>query len=117
MKTIEVISIPVSDQQLAKDFYLKLGFEMIVEAPMGNGETWVQLGIPGQVTSITLVTWFPNMPPGAMQGLVVKTEDIENETQELKAKGIPVGTIDNTPWGKFATVTDPDGNTLTLHQN
>jgi catechol 2,3-dioxygenase-like lactoylglutathione lyase family enzyme len=39
MKTIEIITIAVSDQQKAKEFYVKLGFQIIVEAPMGNGET------------------------------------------------------------------------------
>jgi len=58
MKGIEVISIPVTDQQTAKAFYEKIGFQLIIEAPMGDGNTWVQLGIPGQATSISLVNWF-----------------------------------------------------------
>jgi predicted lactoylglutathione lyase len=33
MKAIEIIMIPVTDQQKSKDFYLKLGFEVIIEAP------------------------------------------------------------------------------------
>ena len=35
---------------------------------------------------------------------------------ELKAKGIEVKPIDNTPWGKFASFSDPDGNGLTFRQ-
>jgi len=116
MQVIEVVSIPVSDQQAAKEFYLKIGFEMVVEADMGNGATWVQLGLPGQVTTITLVNWFPQMTPGSMQGLVVKSIDIEKEVGELKAKGIDVKPIDNTPWGRFASFSDPDGNGITLRQ-
>ncbi len=30
MKTIEIITLPVSDQQKAKAFYMKLGFQIIV---------------------------------------------------------------------------------------
>jgi predicted enzyme related to lactoylglutathione lyase len=116
MKLIEVISIPVTDQQISKAFYLKIGFQLLIEAPMGDNGNWVQLGLPGQVTSITLVNWFANMSPGSMQGLVLKTEDIEKEVAELKAKGIDVKDIDPTPWGKFASFQDPDGNGLTLHQ-
>jgi predicted lactoylglutathione lyase len=41
MKTIEVITLAVKDQQKAKEHYLQLGFEVIAEAPMGNGETWL----------------------------------------------------------------------------
>jgi predicted enzyme related to lactoylglutathione lyase len=117
MKLIEVISIPVTDQQASKAFFQKIGFQLIVEADMGDGSTWVQLGIPGQATSITLVNWFKNMPPGSMQGLVLKTEDVEKEVAELKAKGVEVQAIDNTPWGRFASFSDPDGNGFTLRED
>src|SRR4051812_13965228 len=123
MKTIEVILIPVANQEKSKEFYLKLGFQVIVEAPMGNGQTWVQLGIPNQVTSISLVSWWPYeevaMPAGSLQGLIFETEDMEKEMQDLKMKGVEVGImgpkgfevgkVDNTPWGKFAYFKDPDG--------
>jgi catechol 2,3-dioxygenase-like lactoylglutathione lyase family enzyme len=107
MKTIEVIMIHVEDQQKAKEFYAKLGFELMVEAPMGNGETWVQVGLPNQTTSLAL-TRFP--------GIILETEDIEKEIGELNAKGIEVSKVDNTPWGKFVQLKDVDGNPLTLHQ-
>ena len=116
MTAIEVISVPVTDQQASKEFYLKIGFQLIVEADMGNGSTWVQLGLPGQATSITLVNWFKDMSPGSMQGLVLKSTDIEKEVADLKAKGVEVKPIDDTPWGRFASFSDPDGNGLTLHQ-
>ncbi|MXV49906.1 glyoxalase [Pedobacter sp. HMF7647] len=116
MKSIEIISIPVSDQQAAKEFYQKIGFNLIVEAPIGDGNNWVQLGLPDQKTSITLVNWFSQMPAGSMHGLVLKSDDIKKEVAELKAKGVNVKDIDPTPWGKFATFHDPDGNSMTLHQ-
>ena len=116
MKLIEVISVPVSNQAVSKESYLKIGFEIIIEAPMGDGNTWLQLGLPGQATSISLVNWFSNMAPGSMQGLVVKSEDIEKEAAELKAKGVNIKDIDPTPWGKFATFYDPDGNSLILRE-
>ena len=115
MELIEVISVPVTDQQKAKEFYLKIGFEIITEADMGNGGTWVQLGLPGQATSISLVNWLvEKMPAGSMQGLVIKSDNIEKETEELKSKGIAVSAIDPTPWGKFMSFNDPDGNGLIL---
>jgi catechol 2,3-dioxygenase-like lactoylglutathione lyase family enzyme len=116
MKFIEVISIPVSDQNIAKEFYLKIGFELIIETPMGNGDTWLQLGLPGQTTSISLVTWFSKIAPGSSQGLVLHTEDIKKEVDELRAKGLTVKDIDDTPWGKFAEFSDPDGNGMVLRQ-
>lgn len=107
MKTIEVITLSVTDQQKAKEFYMKLGFQIIVESPMGNGQTWVQLGIPGQPTSLALMNF---------QSVLLETDDIEKEIRELKTKGVEVGKVDDTPWGKFAQLKDPDGNGLTLHQ-
>lgn len=115
LKKISIISIPVTDQQRAKEFYLKAGFKLIVENAM-PGQTWIQLGIPGAETSITLVNWFPNMPAGSVRGLVVDTDDIEQEVKNMQGNGIEPGPIEKTPWGRFATVTDPDGNAFSLHQ-
>jgi len=116
MRKITLISVPVKDQQQSKEFYKKLGFEVVVEAPMGENQTWVQLGLPGNEVTITLVNWFPAMQPGSLQGLIIQTDDIKALSAELEGKGIKVGKIDQTPWGQFAPVTDPDGNGLTLHQ-
>jgi catechol 2,3-dioxygenase-like lactoylglutathione lyase family enzyme len=107
MKAIEIIMIPVSDQQKAKEFYMNLGFQIIVEAPMEHGQTWIQLGLPNQATSIALVSF---------HGIILETNDIEKEIQELKTKGIEAGEIDQKPWGKFSWLKDPDGNGLSLHQ-
>jgi predicted enzyme related to lactoylglutathione lyase len=107
MKTVEIIMIPVSDQQKAKQFYLKLGFQVIVEAPMEHGQTWMQLGLPNQTTSIAL---------GSVQGIIFETDDIEKKIEELKAKSIDVQKINDTPWGRFAWLKDLDGNSLCLHQ-
>jgi len=116
MKSIEIISIPVTDQERSKQFYENLGFTLITEAPFGSGQKWVQLGFPGHDASITLVTWFPGMPPGSIHGFVIKTDSLEQDIEELTAKGIRVGTIDDTPWGKFLSIKDPDGNALSFHQ-
>ena len=107
MKTIEIVTLPVTDQQKAKEFYLQLGFQVIVESPMGNDETWLQMGLPDQTTSIALMKF---------NGIICETDDIEKEANELKAKGIDTGKIDNTPWGKFAWLKDVDGNSICLHQ-
>jgi predicted enzyme related to lactoylglutathione lyase len=107
MKTVEIIMIPVSDQQKAKEFYLKLGFQIITEAPMEHGQTWLQLGLPNQTTSISL---------GSVQGIIFETDDIEKKIAELKVKGIEVQKIDDTPWGRFAWLKDLDGNSLCLHE-
>jgi len=116
LKHISIISIPVTDQQRAKEFYLKAGFTLIRENEMGPSQKWIQLGFPNAETSITLVNWFPDMPAGSVRGLVVDTDNIEAEVKTLNERGIKTGPIQQMPWGKFASVTDPDGNVFTLHQ-
>lgn len=115
MKGIEIISIPVTNQQAAKEFYLKMGFQLIVEAPYEGGSNWIQLGIPGSDTSITLVNWFPQMQPGSIRGLVIKCEDLDKDIEEMTARGVTVEPAQKMPWGRFATVRDPDGNAMSLH--
>jgi len=107
MKSVEIIMVPVKDRQKAKEFYLKLGFQIIVEAPDPHGDTWIQMGLPGSDTTISLA---------GFQGIICETENIKKEISNLNAKGIEVGNIDTTPWGKFAWLKDLDGNSLCLHE-
>jgi len=107
MKAVEVIMIPVADQQKAKEFYLQLGFELIADNDMGNGERWVQVGLPGGGTTLSLAKF---------HGIIIETADIEKDVNGFKEKGAEPGNIDNTPWGKFCWLKDIDGNGLCLHQ-
>ncbi|MCW3121024.1 MAG: glyoxalase [Flavipsychrobacter sp.] len=117
MKSVEIISVPVTDAQRAKEFYLKMGLTLVIEAPMDKDQVWVQLKFPGGGADIALVTWFSKMPAGTLQGNTILTDSIEEDRATLSEKGITVGKTDDTPWGKFAPITDPDGNVWTLHQN
>jgi catechol 2,3-dioxygenase-like lactoylglutathione lyase family enzyme len=107
MRSVEIIMIPVSDRQKAKEFYGKLGFEVRVEAPDPHGETWIQMGLPNGETTLSLASF---------HAVICETPDIEAESKQLAAKGIPVGKIDDTPWGRFAWIKDGDGNSVCLHQ-
>jgi catechol 2,3-dioxygenase-like lactoylglutathione lyase family enzyme len=107
MKSMEIVMVPVKDQQQAKAFYSKLGYQVIVEAPMGHGETWLQMGLPGAHTTLSL---------GSFHAVICETDDIERETLQLKSLGIEVGKADDTPWGKFAWLKDVDGNSICLRQ-
>jgi len=115
--SFEIISVPVSDQQRSKRFYLDvLGFELVRESPMGPGMSWVQLAPRGQQVTIALVTWFDAMKPGGLQGVMVNTEDIEAEHQRLQGCGLAIGEIKQEPWGRYALFEDPDGNGWILRQ-
>jgi predicted enzyme related to lactoylglutathione lyase len=118
MRFISVVSVPVSDQTRAKDFYVDLlGFTLVTEATFGDELRWIQVGIPGAETTLTLVTWFDEMPPGSLRGLVIDCDDLEQEYQTLTARGVPfLGGPERQPGGVFATLTDPDGNQIALRQ-
>jgi catechol 2,3-dioxygenase-like lactoylglutathione lyase family enzyme len=107
MKSIEIIMIPVKDRQRSKEFYMELGFQVVVEAPGAHGETWIQMKLPGSDTTISLSDF---------HGIICETDDIENKIQELNTKGMEVGKIDHTPWGRFAWLKDLDGNGICLHE-
>jgi len=107
MKSIEIIMLPVKDRQKAKEFYLSLGFQVVIEATDPHGDAWIQMGLPGGNTTISLA---------GFQGIICETTDIEAEVKTLAGRGISVGKIDDTPWGRFAWLKDLDGNSLCLHQ-
>ncbi len=113
---IQLLSLPVSDQDRARDFYVGvLGFDLIRDNPMGPDTRWVQVGPQGAQTSIALVTWFPTMPPGSAKGLVLETNDLDTDVATLTDRGveIPEG-IQQQPWGRYVTFNDPDGNGIVL---
>ena len=113
---VQLVSLPVSDQDRARDFYVDvLGFDLVADTEMGPGMRWVQVRPPGAATSITLVTWFESMPAGEARGTVLETDDLEGDVARLRSLGVPVdGDIQQAPWGRYVTFTDPDGNGLVL---
>lgn len=117
MLTIAAIAIPVTDPVRSKEFYLRLGFDLLAEAPMDNGKKWIQMGLPGCSTTITLVTWFSQMPAGSMQGLVLLTDDITSDLANYRSQGFHISSLSETPNGKFFTIKDPDGNGISIQQH
>ena len=113
---VQLFSIPVSDQDRSRDFYVDvLGFELISDVEMGPDMRWVQVAPQGSTTSITLVTWFPTMPAGSAKGTVLETDDLENDIAVLKGRGVLIeGEIQEMPWGRFVAFDDPDGNGIVL---
>ena len=110
---VQIVSVPVSDQERAKDFYLNtLGFELRQEAPFGDGMRWIEVVAPeGSTASMTLVTWFEAMTPGSLQGVVFAVDDVQATYEELRAKGVPFDFAPREmPGGLQAVLRDPDGN-------
>jgi catechol 2,3-dioxygenase-like lactoylglutathione lyase family enzyme len=112
---VSVLSLPVSDQDRARDFYVDvLGFDLVREAAMGPDMRWVQVAPPGGATSITLVTWFPTMPAGSVKGLVLETDDLDGDVARLRGRGLALADVEEQPWGRYTTFDDPDGNGIVL---
>jgi catechol 2,3-dioxygenase-like lactoylglutathione lyase family enzyme len=112
---LQLISLPVADQDRSRDFYVHvLGFDLVRDNPMGD-QRWVEVAPKGGQTSITLVTWFPTMLPGSAKGLVLETDDLAADVAALTARGVVVPDgIQEQPWGRFVTFDDPDGNGIVL---
>jgi catechol 2,3-dioxygenase-like lactoylglutathione lyase family enzyme len=115
---LQLISLPVADQDRSREFYVGvLGFDLVRDNPMGPDQRWVQVAPKGARTSITLVTWFPTMPPGSVKGTVLETDDLDGDVAALTANGVHIeGGIQEQPWGRFATFDDPDGNGIVLQE-
>ncbi len=114
---IAIVSLPVTDPERSRAFFCDvLGFEVRRDNPMGPDQRWIEVAPAGADTSLTLVTWFENMPPGSVSGLVLDTSHIEDSRSELIARGLEIGDIESAPWGRFATFRDPDGNGFVLQE-
>lgn len=116
---ISVMSVPVSNPDVAKQFYVDmLGFEVVMDEAM-PAMRWVMLRLPGTETAITLTTWFETMPPGSQRGTVISVPDIEAAVAELQSKGglEEDADIESAPWGRWVSIEDPDGNGLILQQD
>jgi predicted enzyme related to lactoylglutathione lyase len=118
---LELVPIPVGDVDRAKAFYVeRLGFVEDVDVRPADGVRVVQLTPPGSACSIGMGTGLPaydDMPPGAIKGLHLVVADIERARADLVGRGVDVGEVVDVGGGvKYAWLTDPDGNTLTLQE-
>jgi len=110
------VSVPVSDQDQAKEFYLEtLGFELLVDNSCRAGMSWVEVAPENSATSLMLVSWPDSLLPNMYRVMVIATDDIQTLHEELVAKGVffelpPTESLN----GRQAMFRDPDGNALVL---
>jgi catechol 2,3-dioxygenase-like lactoylglutathione lyase family enzyme len=115
---VAVVSVPVSDQERARSFYVdQLGFELVRDDDAMPGLRWLQVRPAMSSTSLTLVDWFDSMPPGSLRGLVLTADDIASEVERLTRNGVEfVSPAQRRPWATEAVFSDPDGNQFVLQQ-
>jgi len=113
---LELVAVPVSDVDRAKEFYIRAGFNPDHDHVVGEGLRFVQLTPPGSACSIALGTGMSTMPPGSVQGLQVVVDDADAAHDELAARGVDVSDVQDFPWGRFVFFSDPDGNGWAVQQ-
>jgi len=106
---LELVAIPVTDVDRAKDFYMKAGFNADHDHTVSDEVRFVQLTPPGSACSIALGKGVTDAEPGSVRGLQIVVGDIQQAHRELKGRGVDVSDVQEFPWGKFVFFADPDG--------
>ena len=113
---LELVAVPVSDVDRAKEFYVRAGFNPDHDHVVGDGLRFVQLTPPGSACSIAIGEGLTEMAPGSLRGLQVVVDDVEAAHAALAERGIDVSDVQDFPWGRFVFFSDPDGNAWSIQQ-
>ena len=128
---LEVIPLPVSDLDRAKEFYEGLGWRLDADF-RHNGDRAIQFTPPGSQCSIH---FNPKGKPGTAQGMFLVVSDIEAARDDLLRRGVEVSEIfhfaagpapfggqvsgiapERQSYGSYAAFSDPDGNVWLLQE-
>jgi predicted enzyme related to lactoylglutathione lyase len=113
---LELITLPVTDVDRAKAFYVQAGFNADHDHQVDENLRFVQLTPPGSGCSISIGTGLTDAEPGSVKGLQLVVADMDAAHAELKERGIAVTDIDDMPWGRFTFFSDPDGNAWAVQE-
>lgn len=113
---LELVAVPVSDVDRAKEFYVQAGFVLDHDHTVSDEVRFVQLTPPGSGCSIAIGKGLTTMAPGSLEGLQMVIADADAAREELAGRGVDVSEVDDQPWGRFVHFADPDGNKWVLQQ-
>jgi catechol 2,3-dioxygenase-like lactoylglutathione lyase family enzyme len=134
---LEVIVIPVSDIDRAKEFYVTLGWRVDADVAVGGAFRLVQFTAPGSGCSIQFGLGLTSAAPGSVQSQYLIVSDIQAARAALLARHVDVSevfhegkpgarfhsadrvagpSLDRSSYGSFATFSDPDGNGWLLQE-
>ena len=115
------VCVTVADTDRAIEFYVDtLGFDKVIDVPMGDAGRWVEVQLAGTPTTIALAPPPPGTEVGGGQtGICLDTSDVDADHATLKAAGVDVddevarygGNVPPMFW-----LRDPDGNSLIVVQ-
>ena len=87
---LEIVVIPVSDVDRAKEFYGRLGWRLDADFDSGKDFRVIQFTPPGSGCSIIFGKNVTAAAPGSAQGLYLIVSDIEAARKELIGRGVEV---------------------------
>jgi catechol 2,3-dioxygenase-like lactoylglutathione lyase family enzyme len=114
---LELVILPVSDVDRARDFYAdQVGFVIDHDQRVSDELRFVQLTPPGSGCSVAIGQGLVDTAPGSVHGLQLVVDDADAAHAELSGRGVPVSEVDDQPWGRFVYFADPDGNQWSVQE-
>ena len=113
---LELVMVPVTDVDRAKEFYEKVGFVVDHDHEVSDDVRFVQLTPPGSACSIAIGRGLTEMEPGSLDNLQMVIADADAAKAELTAAGVDVRGVEDLAWGRFVHFEDPDGNAWALQE-
>jgi predicted enzyme related to lactoylglutathione lyase len=117
IKQLKFAGIAVRDQDAALAFWTKkVGFTVATDQPMGDGQRWIELRIPGAQTGLVLFTPEGHEDRvGTLFNGSFACDDVEHTYRKLSERGVEfTEPPTKQPWGTFAIFKDVEGNSFVL---
>ncbi len=114
---LELVAVPVTDVDRAKEFYVdRVGFNADHDYTVSDEVRFVQLTPPGSACSIAIGKGLTQIVPGGLDNLQMVVADVDAVRAELVGRGVEASEVDDQAWGRFVYFSDPDGNRWSLQQ-
>jgi len=104
---LEIVVIPVSDVDRAKEFYERLGWRLDADFDNGKDFRVIQFTPPGSGCSVIFGKSVTASAPGSAQGLYLIVSDIEAAREELLGRGIEISEVFHDAGGVYAGTDEP----------
>jgi catechol 2,3-dioxygenase-like lactoylglutathione lyase family enzyme len=104
---LEIVVIPVSDVDRAKEFYAKLGWRLDGDFAAGNDWHAVQFTPPGSACSVIFGKNVSAASPGSAQGLYLIVSDIQAARDALLGRGVEISEVFHDANGVYAGTDEP----------
>jgi len=113
---IELIGVPVTDVDRAREFYESIGFNLDHDHAVSDQIRFIQMTPPGSACSIAFGKGITEMEPGSLDNMQVVVADADEALGFLRERGVEASDVQEFPWGRFVFFADPDGNRWALQQ-